>query len=128
MHKIVLTMILSLMLVACDQQGKSNTAQQSAQDYDNTAKNVRDRDAVVNTPLDQPESELDRKITQKIRQTLLSDDSLSTNGKNIKIVTINGVVTLRGAVLSSKERDLISKKVADIQGVVKVDNQLNIND
>ena len=119
-------MMLSLTMIACDRQDKPTNPPQSAVDNDNTGKNVRDRDSVTKTPLDQSESEADRALTQKIRQSIVSDSALSTNAKNIKIVTINGVVTLRGPVASSQEKDAIAKKVSDIQGIVKVDNQLEI--
>ena len=86
-------MVLSLTLMACDRQEKPKNPPQSEQDYDNTEKNIRDRDSMTKTPLDQSESEADRMITQKIRKAIMSDSALSTNAKNIKIITINGVVT-----------------------------------
>lgn len=123
--------ILSLTLVACDRQDKredkqnSSTAQ-SEENYDNTGINIRDRNSMTKTPGDQSENESDRTITQKIRRSIISDNSLSTNAKNIKIITINGVVTLRGPVNSYEEKDAIAKKVNDVQGIVEVDNQLEI--
>ena len=65
---------------------------------DNTGRNVRDRSGATLTPGDQSESEADRTLTQQIRRAVVADDSLSTNAHNIKIITINGVVTLRGPV------------------------------
>lgn len=126
--KIFLMMMLSLTLIACDRQDKLNNPPPSGQDYnnDNTGKNIRDRDSVTKTPLDQSESEADRTITQKIRQAIMSDRALSTNAKNIKIITIKGIVTLRGPVASPQEKDAIARKVSDVQGVVKVDNQIEI--
>ena len=118
--------MLSLTLIACDRQDKPNNPPSSEQDYDNTGKNIRDRDSMTKTPLDQSESEADRKITQKIRQAIMSDGSLSTDAKNIKIITVNGVVTLRGPVSNSQEKDAIARKVNDVHGIVKVDNQLEI--
>lgn len=134
MKKIFLMTMLSLTLIACDRQDKPNNTPQSGQDYnsqqdynnDNTGKNIRDRDSMTKTPLDQSESEADRTITQKIRQSIMSDSALSTNAKNIKIITIKGMVTLRGPVASAQEKDAIARKVNDVQGVVKVDNQLEV--
>lgn len=120
-----LLMMLSLTLMACDRQDKP-TNNSSSEDYDNTGKNTRDRDSMTKTPLDQSENEGDRKITQRIRQAIMSDDSLSTDAKNIKIITIKGVVTLRGPVASSQEKDAIAKKVNGIQGIVRIDNQLDV--
>jgi hyperosmotically inducible periplasmic protein len=128
MKKILLMTMLSLTLISCDRQDIPNNPPASEQDYnnDNTEKNIRDRDSMTITPLDQSESEDDRTITQKIRQAIMSDSALSTNAKNIKIITIKGVVTLRGPVASSEEKDAIAKKANDVQGIVKVDNQLEV--
>jgi hyperosmotically inducible protein len=134
MKKIFSMMVLSLALIACDRQDKPNNPSTDGHNYnsehnynnDNTGKNVRDRDSITKTPLDQSESEADRTITQKIRQAIMSDSALSTNAKNIKIITINGVVTLRGPVASSQEKDAIARKINGIQGIVKVENQLEV--
>lgn len=126
MYKLFAITMLSLTLVACDRMDKPMTPPPAGHDYDNTEQNVRDRDSATITPMNQSESEADRTITQKIRQSIMSDGSLSTNAKNIKVITINGVVTLRGPVNSSQERDTIAKRVHDVNGIVRVDNQLEI--
>ena len=95
-------------------------------DYDNTGINVRDRSSDAITPDDQSESYADRTITQKIRQAIMADDSISMTGKNIKVITINGIVTLRGPVLNDREKNAIALKANNIPGVVRVDNQLEI--
>ena len=71
---------------------------------DNTKVNERDRDDRTLTAMDQGNGEHDVKITQQIRQSVMDDDSLSFNAKNVKIITVDGKVTLRGPVASSKER------------------------
>lgn len=93
---------------------------------DNTRVNVRDRDSSALTPFDQSESKADLNVTQKIRQAIMADSTLSTNAKNIKIITINGVVTLRGPVANTREKDNIANKVSSVNGVKRVDNQLEI--
>ena len=87
---------------------------------------MRDRNDQNKTAGDQSESEADRTISQNIRQALTADDSLSTNGKNVKIITIDGTVTLRGPVKSDKEKSTIGAKAQQIAGVKNVDNQLEI--
>jgi hyperosmotically inducible periplasmic protein len=72
------------------------------------------------------ESEPDRTITQNVRQAVTADDSISTNGKNVKIITVDGTVTLRGPVKSEQEKTNIAAKAQQIAGVKKVDNQLEI--
>jgi hyperosmotically inducible protein len=44
-----------------------------------------------------------RLITQNIRQSVVADDSLSTQGKNVTIITVDGTVTLHGPVKREKE-------------------------
>lgn len=125
MKKILLLAGISLALIACDRQDRTHTVTVN-EDADNSGQNVRDRDSKTKTPLDQSESEADRKITQKIRQALISDSALSMNAKNVKVITIHGVVTLRGPVANAQEKEIIARKANEIQGVTRVDNQLEI--
>jgi osmotically-inducible protein OsmY len=97
----------------------------------NTGRNVRDRDNelksnATTTAGDQSENEQDRTITENVRKAVSSDDALSTNAKNVKIITNNGTVTLRGPVKSQKEKVDIEAKAKQIAGVKNVDNQLEI--
>ena len=61
-----------------------------------------------------------------IRQAIVKDKSLSIDAQNVKIITRNGVVTLRGPVESEKESKKLKKIAKQTRGVVKVDNQLEI--
>jgi hyperosmotically inducible periplasmic protein len=92
---------------------------------DNTGRNARDRGATL-TPTSQSENELDRSITQKIRQSVIDEGELSTNAKNVKIITTNGVVTLRGVVNNDSEKNELGRKARSISGVRNVDNQLEV--
>ena len=91
----------------------------------NTKKNERDRDPTL-TPMDQGENEVDRTITQKIRQDVMKDDTFSMNAKNVKIITKDGVVTLRGPVKTDKEKTDIAALAQKAEGVKRVDNQIEI--
>ncbi len=93
---------------------------------DNTKKNERDRDGDTVTPGDQAENDADRSITQRIRQAVVDKDGLSTNAKNVKIMTANGVVTLRGPVQSAGEKSSIASIAQTTEGVSRVDNQLEV--
>ena len=126
----VLALVLAVSFLGC---GKNNEvsksdepAQTAAVEPDNSGRNVRDADGATKTPGDQSESETDRTITQNVRQAVTADDSISTNGKNVKIVTVDGTVTLRGPVKSEQEKTNIAAKAQQIAGVKKVDNQLEI--
>jgi hyperosmotically inducible protein len=111
---------------ASNQTAGDQTSTSTAPAADNTARNERDRGGDTKTPGDQAENEADRKITQEVRQALTSDNSLSTNAQNVKIITDNGTVTLRGPVKSEKEKTAIESKAKQVAGVKKVDNQLEI--
>ena len=94
---------------------------------DNTDVNVRDRRGeTLTTSGDQAERAADRTLTQRIRQAIVADESLSTTAKNVKIIMINGVVTLRGPVHSLQEKGSIAATAQHIAGTNNVDNQLEI--
>ena len=93
---------------------------------DNTKKNERDRDSNTLTPGDQGESQTDRNITQEVRRNIVGNDSLSMTAKNVKIITLNNVVTLRGPVHSPEERAEIARIAQGTSGVREVDNQLEV--
>lgn len=93
---------------------------------DNTRVNKRDRDDKTLLPTDQGSSEADRNTTQQIRQALMKDNNLSFTAKNVKIITVNGKVTLRGPVNSAAERSAIEAAARKIAGVSQVDNQLEL--
>lgn len=98
-------------------------------DADNTRVNKRDRSSAALTPMDQGSSASDRAITQQIRKDLMNDKSLSFTAKNVKVITIDGRVTLRGAVKSEAERTAIeaaARRAAGGDGA-RVDSQLEIS-
>ena len=99
-----------------------------AADYpaDNSGKNVRDRQDSSRTPRDQSNNKSDLAITQAIRKAVVADKALSTNAHNVKIITANGVVTLRGPVSSPEEKETIAAKAKQVAGVKSVDNKLEI--
>lgn len=118
---------LALILVACNEQNARPEARTSTtENPDNTGINVRDRDSNLPTPMDQSESKSDLTITQKIRREVVSDSSLSDNAKNVKIITQNGMVTLRGPVNSNQEKTTIDAKAKGVAGVKSVNNLLEI--
>jgi hyperosmotically inducible protein len=92
---------------------------------DNTGKNTRDRDDQSQTATDQSNDPADIKITADIRKMVVNDGSLSMMAKNVKIITIDGVVTLRGPVETEKEKTLIETH-AKHAGAKKITNELEI--
>jgi len=93
---------------------------------DNTGVNKRDRNDANPTADDQSQSAADLDLAKRIRQSIEADDSLSANGKNVKVVTRDGMVTLRGPVKNEAERKSIEDKAAQIAGAGKVQNQLEV--
>jgi hyperosmotically inducible periplasmic protein len=128
MNIVSLSFLIAAILVAgCSRDHDTRQATQTpAVEPDNTGRNVRDRGGETKTPGDQSESEADRTITQNIRKALTADDSLSTNAKNVKIISNDGVVTLRGPVNSQKEKVDVEAKAKQVAGVKNVDNQLEV--
>ena len=92
---------------------------------DDTGRNVRDRDAKILTPMDQSSDAGDVEITRRIRKALMADDTLSTTAKNIKIITVDGTVTLRGPVETAGEQLSILDKANTVANG-HVNNQLEV--
>lgn len=96
------------------------------QDADNTGRNAQDRDDQTLTPGDQGGSAADREVTANVRKAIVADDALSMNAHNVKVITQNGVVTLRGPVKNAAEKTSVAAKAQKVAGVKRVDNQLEI--
>ncbi len=124
----VFTLTGSLIMMTGAVQAEQNAAIYLAADsaLENTEINARDKDNTTLTPEDQKENESDIKITADIRQAIIKNKSLSVNAQNVKIITRNGVVTLRGPVETKKESKKLRKIAKHTPGVLKVDNQLEI--
>ena len=102
------------------QQPPTNTAQSAS---DNTK---------VNTPSQlsadkQKNNKQDLAITRDIRRALVADKGLSTYAHNVKIITANGGVTLKGPVRSEDERKAVEAKAIEVAGQGRVANELTIS-
>jgi osmotically-inducible protein OsmY len=93
---------------------------------DNTKVNTRDRSEGAVTADQQKENATDRTLTQKVRQSLIRDKSLSTYAHNVKIVSQGGEVTLKGPVRSDEEKQIVEAKAAEVAGTGHVRNELTI--
>ncbi len=74
----------------------------------------------------QSNSKGDVEITRQIRQAIVKDESLSTNAHNVKIITNNGSVVLKGPVNSDTEKSKVEALAKKVAGVQKVENQVNV--
>ena len=121
MKRLILTTLSALALpiwaIAADDTKK---------DADNSAKNERDRNHKTLTPADQSGTPEDRKLTQTIRQAVMKEKSLSMTAKNVKIITAEGKVTLRGPVNTAEEKTKIDELAKAAAGKTLVDNQLEV--
>jgi len=90
---------------------------------DNTKQN---KDQTNPTADQQKMNPADRAITQKIRKAIHEDDTLSTYAHNVKIITQDGKVTLRGPVRSEDEKTSIETKAVAVAGQGNVTNQLEV--
>jgi len=105
---------------------ESSSPESNTSDVENTERNVRDKSGATLTPENQVEDDGDRKITAEIRRAVVGADSLSLNAHNVKIITRNRVVTLRGPVESKAEKTTIGNLARQAAGVQEVQNQLEI--
>jgi|SRR5579864_1285553 len=83
---------------------------------DNTKVNERDRNAGEVTADQQKVNATDRELTKNIRRSIVADKSLSTYAHNIKIVSQNGAVTLKGPVKSDNEKKAVLAKAVAVAG------------
>jgi len=102
----------------------SNTNDEAAPD--NTGVNKRDRHTAAKTPIDQNENKPDVDRTADIRKRVLNRENMSVNARNVKIITADGKVTLRGPVDSQEEKDIIEGIAQEVAGKENVDNQIEV--
>ena len=124
MRKTLLTFAASLLLAS---SMFAASAQQETQPApDNTKTNQGDANKNATTADQQKMNPADRDTTKQIRSALMKDKSLSTYAHNIKIITRDGKVTLKGPVHSEDEKASIEAKAASVAGADNVSNQLTV--
>jgi len=94
----------------------------AAQTADNTNQNKQQ----MPTADKQSNSKSDVETTAKIRKEIMADKGLSTYAHNVKIITANGAVTLKGPVTSDTERQRVAQLAADVVSADKVSNELTV--
>jgi hyperosmotically inducible periplasmic protein len=93
---------------------------------DNTKANQRDRAKGDPTADQQKENTNDRELTQKIRRAIMDDKTLSTYAHNVKIISQDGQVTLKGPVRTEDEKKIVEAMAIEVAGAGRVTNQLSI--
>src|SRR5215831_13978473 len=97
-------------------------AQQAPPAPDNTKANKG-----AQTTADQAKNSAnDRDIMKNIRKEVMAEKSLSTYAHNVKIISQNGKVTLKGPVRSEDEKRIIEEKATSVAGAGNVTNEITI--
>jgi len=120
--------VLTGLLLACGtlMLAQDSSTEQNAPASDNTKMNQRDRNPNEPTADQQQNNRSDRDITQQVRQAIMSDKTFSTYAHNVKVITQNGQVTLKGPVRSDDEKRAVEAKAAAIAGDGKVTSELTV--
>jgi len=90
---------------------------------DNSAQNKNQNQTAQN----QSSATSDRELTAKVRKAIIADKDLSTYAHNIKIITQNGTVTLKGPVKSDEEKQKIDSDVAGVVSRDSIVDQLTVS-
>jgi hyperosmotically inducible periplasmic protein len=112
-----LTLLCSLAMIA---------SAQDAPKPDNTKANQGDGKAGAVTADQQKTNASDQKLTKSIRHSIMADKSLSTYAHNVKIITRDGTVTMKGPVKSDNEKQTVVAKAVAVVGADKVTDQLSV--
>src|ERR1700742_274490 len=132
MNKFLLPLFASFLMVYSSQGQQATPTPRDpatasdATEADNTKRNSSEQNKNTDTAEKQSNSKDDLALTQKIRQAVTKNGSLSMNAKNVKIIAREGKITLKGPVDSHQEKDAIGSKAGEIAGKDKVDNQLEV--
>jgi hyperosmotically inducible periplasmic protein len=124
LKRLALVLVLSSALLGLSGVTKAQDMAPTAPD--NSAVNVRDRAPDAMTADQQSNTKSDMTTTREIRRAIVKDRSLSILAHNVKIVSVNGKVTLRGPVNTEEEKVTIAGKAQAIAGRGNVDNQLEV--
>ena len=121
-----LAAIFAILLLKGWSLGLAQDSTMQATPSDNTKVNQRDRHSSEPTADQQANNRSDTDITKQLRHALVSDKSLSTYAHNVKIITQNGSVTLKGPVRSEEEKQAVEQKAASVVGADHVSSQLSV--
>jgi hyperosmotically inducible protein len=124
-QRTLLTTALFAASVIVAAPGKAQTS--DSPKPDNTAVNKRDSDKSQPTADQQKDNRSDRELTKNIRRSIMADKSLSSYAHNVKIISQNGTVTVKGPVKSEDEKNsVIGKAVAIVGSADKVTDQVSV--
>lgn len=93
---------------------------------DNSKTNQRDNGTVAPSAEQQGSGTADIEITRRIRSALTDDRYLSSYSQNVKIITRNGDVLLKGPVPSMEEKLAVERAAIKVAGKNHVKDELEI--
>ena len=126
-NKIHGLLLASAMLLCSPVAFSANQPDDKPVKPDNTKVNARDKSPGAVTADQQKMSATDRDLTAKIRTAVMADKTLSSNAHNVKIISQDGMVTLKGPVKSQAEVKAIVAKAVEVTGnAAKVANQMSV--
>jgi hypothetical protein len=123
-HALCAVALSSLLTVGVPAFGQDQPKKPPAPD--NTKVNERDRSKTAQTADQGKDNAADREMMQRIRQSVMSDKSLSTYAHNVKIIAHNGKVTLKGPVRSEEEKKTLDQKAEEAAGPGNVVDEITI--
>lgn len=106
----------ALVLLFTAYSGYSQTA------VDDSAQNKGQKTAADS----QTNAKSDRLTTAKVRRAIIADKGLSMYAHNVKIITLNGAVTLKGPVKSEEEKQKVAADAASATSADAITNQLTV--
>jgi osmotically-inducible protein OsmY len=122
------TLVASAAIALSCLPGANSTVQAFAQTgtAQTSPDNSKQNKNQAQTADDQTNAKSDRLITQKVRKAIMADKTLSTYAHNVKIVTVNGAVTLKGPVQSEEEKQKVASEAANAVSADKITNELTV--
>jgi osmotically-inducible protein OsmY len=120
-------LLLATPLLAQSTSASSSTSRNADTPAADNSKSNRTVSTNHNVTADQQKNDAaDIDLVKRIRQDVMADKGLSTYGHNVKIIAVNGRVTLNGVVRDMDEKSAINKKAAAIAGPTHVVDELKI--
>lgn len=112
----------SLFLVPVMAASMSALGQTQQTAPDNSGRNARHAKTADN----QPNVKSDRMTTAQIRKAIVHDKGLSTYGHNVKIIVMDGKVTLKGPVHSEEEKKKVVADASSVVDAAQITDQLTV--
>jgi hyperosmotically inducible periplasmic protein len=121
------TQLLPALCAVCLYAGTLSAQSGSTQSApDNSAQNKHHTTTADDQGAGTSSAKTDRETTAKIRKAIIADKDLSTYAHNVKVITTNGSVTLKGPVKSEDEKQKVASAAASVTSSDKITNELTV--